>query len=76
MTFKSLADAIRLRNHTIRLFERADAEPDAERKRRMLTFVIVGGGLVGTELAGEWNDFLNNLARSYRASTAGSCGWN
>ena len=65
MTFKSLADAIRLRNHTINLFERADAEPDAHRKRRMLTFVIVGGGLVGTELAGEWNDFLKNLARSY-----------
>src|SRR5688572_11226722 len=65
MTFKSLADAIRLRNHTIRLFERADVEPDAERKRRMLTFVVGGGGLVGTELAGEWNDFLKNLARSY-----------
>jgi NADH:quinone reductase (non-electrogenic) len=65
MTFKSLADAIRLRNHTIRLFERADAEPDANRKRRMLTFVIIGGGLVGTELAGEWIDFLHNLARSY-----------
>jgi NADH dehydrogenase len=65
MTFKSLADAIRLRNHTIQLFERADAEPDPERKRRMLTFVVIGGGLVGTELAGEWIDFLHNLARSY-----------
>jgi NADH dehydrogenase len=65
LTFKGLADAIRLRNHTIKLFERADAEPDARRRRRMLTFVLVGGGLVGTELAGEWADFLKNLARSY-----------
>jgi NADH dehydrogenase len=31
----------------------------------MLTFVVIGGGLVGTELAGEWVDFLDNLARSY-----------
>jgi NADH dehydrogenase len=65
MTFKSLADAIRLRNHTIQLFEQADAESDPRRKQRMLTFAIVGGGLVGTELAGEWIDFLHNLARSY-----------
>jgi NADH dehydrogenase len=65
MTFNSLADAIRLRNHTIQLFERADAEPDAGRKGRMLTFVVGGGGLVGTELAGELADFLENLARSY-----------
>ncbi|HEX6943554.1 MAG TPA: NAD(P)/FAD-dependent oxidoreductase [Gemmatimonadaceae bacterium] len=65
LTFKSLSDAIRLRNHTINLFERADAEPDPERKRRMLTFVVIGGGLVGTELAGEMADFQESIARSY-----------
>ena len=65
LTFKGLSDAIRLRNHTIRLFERADAETDPARKQRMLTFVVVGGGLVGTELAGEMADFQDNLARSY-----------
>src|SRR4051812_21094878 len=46
MTFKFLGDAIRLRNHSIELFERADTEPDPKRKQRMLSFVIAGGGLV------------------------------
>ena len=65
MTFKSLSDAIRLRNHTIQLFERADAEPDPARKRRLLTFLIAGGGLVGVELAGELAEFTRHLERSY-----------
>src|ERR1700709_2472332 len=52
MTFKSLADAVFLRNHMIELFERADIETDATRRARLLTFVVAGGGLVGVELAG------------------------
>ncbi|MGE5610872.1 MAG: NAD(P)/FAD-dependent oxidoreductase, partial [Bacillota bacterium] len=66
MTFKTLADAIFLRNYTIELFERADVEPDAERKKALLTFVIIGGGLVGIELMGELTTFTRNLCRSYR----------
>src|SRR5271170_8080463 len=46
-TFKRLADALLLRNHIIERFERADVETDAARKRRQLTFVVIGGGLVG-----------------------------
>jgi NADH dehydrogenase len=65
LAFKTLADAIYLRNHTIDLMERADAEPDPQRKRQLLTFVIVGGGLVGVELVGEMTEFLRNLVRSY-----------
>src|SRR5262245_55130349 len=52
-TFKTPADALLLRNHVIERFERADAEPDPLRKAQLLTFVIVGGGLVGVELFGE-----------------------
>src|SRR5271165_4067752 len=43
-TFKTLADALLLRNHVIERLERADVEIDPQRKRRMLTFVIIGGG--------------------------------
>src|SRR5688500_5967264 len=50
LAFKTLADAIYVRNHTIDLFERADVEEDPVRKQALLTFVIVGAGLVGTEL--------------------------
>jgi NADH dehydrogenase len=65
MTFKTLADAIRLRNHVIDLFEKADAEPDAARRAALLTVVVIGAGLVGVELVGEMTEFLPNLARSY-----------
>jgi NADH dehydrogenase len=66
MTFKTLGDAIFIRNHTIDLFERADVERNPQRKAAMLTFVIVGAGLVGTELIGELTEFVGNLARSYK----------
>src|SRR6185295_10979297 len=57
LTFKTLADAIVLRNHVIERFEAADVEANPELKRQMLTFVVVGGGLVGTELLGELSAF-------------------
>jgi NADH dehydrogenase FAD-containing subunit len=49
-TFKTLADALLLRNHVIERFERADVETDPQRKAQLLTFVVIGGGLVGVEL--------------------------
>jgi NADH dehydrogenase len=66
LTFKTLGDAIYLRNHIIQLFERADIETDPARKAAMLTFVLVGGGLVAVELAGEIRVFLENISKLYR----------
>jgi NADH dehydrogenase len=66
MTFKTLADAIFLRNHTIQRFERADVESDPAKQREQLSFVVVGGGLVGVELMGELTDFVYHVARVYR----------
>ena len=66
LTFKNLGDAIYLRNRVIQLFERADVETDPARKAALLSFVIIGGGLVATELAGELNTFLGNLSELYR----------
>ena len=65
-TFKTLADAFLLRNHMIECFERADVEPDPERKRRLLTLAIIGGGLVGVELFGELTAFVDEIAPLYR----------
>jgi NADH:quinone reductase (non-electrogenic) len=65
-TFKTLADAFLLRNHIIERFERADVEPDPARKRRQLTFVVVGGGLVGVELFGELTAFVDGIAPLYK----------
>jgi NADH dehydrogenase len=66
MTFKTMGDAIFFRNHAIQRFERADVEPDPGKKRAALTFVVVGAGFVGVEIAGELTEFLPNIARAYR----------
>src|ERR1700756_2353767 len=49
---KSLADAVATRNKVLRAFELAEAEEDPKRHRDLLTFVMVGGGPTGVELAG------------------------
>jgi NADH dehydrogenase len=63
--FKSLLDAIRIRNHVIEMFERADREPGPGRRRALLTFVVAGGGFAGTELAGALNDYAHGILADY-----------
>ncbi|MBY0429744.1 MAG: FAD-dependent oxidoreductase [Rhodospirillales bacterium] len=65
LTMKDLADAFRLRNHLIDCLEQADATEDAEDKRRMLTFVVIGGGLSGVETVGEMENMLYRCLRFY-----------
>jgi NADH dehydrogenase len=73
-TLKSLGDAIVLRNHVINMLEQADIEhDDPDLRKRLLTFVVVGGGFSGVEIVGELNDFIldsikyfyHNLQKSY-----------
>ena len=64
-TFKTMADALVLRNHFIEQLERADAATDATMRSRALTFVVIGGGLVGIELLGELTAFADNVLRFY-----------
>jgi NADH:ubiquinone reductase (H+-translocating) len=63
--FKTLSDAMGIRNHVIDMFERADAELDPGRLRALLTFVVAGGGFSGTELAGGLNDFARGIIVDY-----------
>jgi len=65
LDFKSLLDAMRVRNRVIEMFERADSEADPELRRRLLTFVIAGGGFAGVELAGALNDFGRGILADY-----------
>jgi NADH dehydrogenase len=65
MNFKSLPDAIRIRNRVITALERADREPDPAARRRLLTFVVAGGGFAGIELAGALNDFARGIVVDY-----------
>jgi NADH dehydrogenase FAD-containing subunit len=48
---KSLADAVAVRNKILRAFEQAEAEEDPSRHHDLLTFVLVGGGPTGVEMA-------------------------
>jgi len=64
-TFKTMADALVLRNHLIEQFERADATADRGVRRGCLTVVVIGGGLVGIELLGELTAFADDVLRFY-----------
>jgi NADH dehydrogenase len=64
-TFKTMADALVLRNHVIEQFERADATAESTARRGCLTLVVIGGGLVGVELLGELTAFVADVLRFY-----------
>jgi NADH dehydrogenase len=70
MAFKSMAEAIEMRNHVIDTFEEADLPHDFTGRRRLMTFVVVGAGLVGVELMGELTGFVRDIAPSYRNARA------
>jgi NADH dehydrogenase len=65
---KTLDDALRIRRRVLLAFERAELEPDPERRRRLLTFVVVGGGATGVELAGALAELSRQaLAHEFRS---------
>ncbi len=63
--FKSLADAIWLRNHLIETLERANATDDPARREELLTYVFVGGGYSGLEALAELQDFAADAIERY-----------
>jgi NADH dehydrogenase len=63
--FKSLADAIYLRNHVLRQLELADASLSPEDAKRHLSFVFVGAGYAGVEALAELSDLLRDTVRYY-----------
>lgn len=64
-TFKTMADALLLRNHLIEQLEIADAASDSASRGGCLTVVVIGGGLVGVELLGELSAFADEVLRFY-----------
>jgi NADH dehydrogenase len=64
---KTLKDALMIRQRVLMAFEIAEREPDDDRRRAWLTFVIVGGGPTGVELAGTLAEVSRQtLARDFR----------
>jgi NADH:quinone reductase (non-electrogenic) len=65
LSFKSLAEAIHLRNHVLRQLEDADAALDDAERQRRLSFVFVGAGYAGVEALAELSDLVDDAARYY-----------
>ena len=64
---KTLDDALRIRERILLAFERAERERDPERRRALLTFVVVGGGPTGVEMAGAIGEIACKvMARDFR----------
>jgi NADH:ubiquinone reductase (H+-translocating) len=66
LPLKTLGDALFLRNQIIARLEQAELQADRRQRRWLTTFIIVGGGFSGVEIAGELADFLHASLRYYR----------
>lgn len=60
-TMKSTTEAIRIRNEILDRLERASASTDADERRRLLHFVVVGAGPTGVEIAGALGDMKRHI---------------
>ncbi|HEX7724499.1 MAG TPA: NAD(P)/FAD-dependent oxidoreductase [Candidatus Paceibacterota bacterium] len=65
LPLKTLADAARIRNRVINAFEEASVTTDAEQRRDLLSFVVVGGGATGVEVVGELTEFIDGIVDRY-----------
>jgi NADH dehydrogenase len=64
---KTMEDAIEIRRQVLIAFERAEREPDRAIQRKLLTFVVIGGGATGVELAGALAEISRHaLANDFR----------
>ena len=61
---KTIEDAFEIRNRMISAFERAEKETDPQLKNELLSFVVIGGGSTGVELAGAFAEVANDVLRN------------
>jgi len=60
---KTLEDAIEIRSHVLRSLEMAEMEKDPEKQKELMTFLVVGGGPTGVEMAGALAELSRNVLR-------------
>ena len=65
MEMKTLSDAMFLRNRMLGVLESATVEENADVRRKLMTFVVAGGGFAGVETIGAMNDFLREAIKLY-----------
>ncbi|MCK2213198.1 NAD(P)/FAD-dependent oxidoreductase [Actinomadura sp. ATCC 31491] len=73
--FKTVGEAIALRNRVLHLLDVAESTEDPEVRRRALTFVVVGAGFAGVEALAELEDMAKDSVRYYRNIKASDIRW-
>jgi NADH dehydrogenase len=73
--FKTIGEAIYLRNHVLSRLDLASSTDDADRRRKALTFVFVGGGYAGVEALAELQDMARYATRYYDGVTPKDMRW-
>ena len=63
LQLKDIETAVNTRNHLLSMFENASHEADPDKRKTMLTFVIVGGGPTGVETAGALAELISHVMR-------------
>jgi NADH dehydrogenase FAD-containing subunit len=76
--FKTVEEAIYLRNQILHCLDAAESTDDADRRRRALTFCFVGGGYAGVGRSPNWRTWLGTpccTTAGFAPATCGSCWW-
>jgi NADH dehydrogenase len=73
--FKSVGEAIALRNRVLALFDRADSTDDEQVRRRALNFVVVGAGFAGVEALAELEDMARDAVKYYQTLSEKDLRW-
>ena len=73
--FKTLAEALYLRDHILKQLDLADASDDEVERRARLTFVVVGAGYSGTEFTAQAQLFAKKAIHNYPSLRPGEMRW-
>ena len=73
--FKTVGEAIYLRNHVLSRLDIAESTHDPDRRKRALTFVFVGGGYAGVEALAELQDLAADAVKKYRRISEADLRW-
>ncbi|MHC1561602.1 NAD(P)/FAD-dependent oxidoreductase [Actinomycetospora sp. C-140] len=75
LPFRSVTDALALREHVLSRLDAAASTTDPAERRRLLTFTVIGGGFAGLEVLGELEDMTRRAAKHQPGYIAGEIQW-
>lgn len=75
IAFKTIGEAIYLRNHVLSRLDAAETTLDLELRRKLLTFLVVGGGYAGIEALAELEDMARYASRYYESISPEDMRW-